>query len=249
MYKGFTVIALIPVFNEQAKIVSVLTRLPRAIIDEVVVLDDGSTDQSAESARQLGATVLSMEKRTGVGAALRRGYYYAREKDYAISVTLAGNNKDAPEEIPLLLDPIVHGQADFAQGTRYGKRGAFFGPMPLYRRVAVRLHARLFSLVVGRRVTDSTNGFRAFRTQILNDPGMDLSPQWLNHYELEVYFYISVYKMGYRVVEIPVTKVYPPKKLGQTKMTPVIGWWSMLRPLFYYNTRRKQERDKQIFNG
>ena len=249
MYKGFTVITLIPVFNEQAKIVSVLSRLPREIIDEVAVLDDGSTDQSAEIARQLGATVLSMEKRTGVGAALRRGYHYALEKGYAISVTLAGNNKDAPEEIPLLLDPIVNGQADFVQGTRYGKRGTSFGPMPFYRRVAVRLHARVFSLVVGHRVTDSTNGFRAFCTKILNHPDMDLSQQWLDHYELEVYLYISAYKLGYRVVEIPVTKIYPPKNLGQTKMIPVIGWWSILRPLFYYNIRRKQERDKQFFNG
>jgi hypothetical protein len=109
--------------------------------------------------------------------------------------------------------------------------------MPRYRRVATRLHPLLFSLVSGHWVTESTNGFRAIRTSVLADPRIDLSQSWLDHYELEPYLYLRAIQLGYRTTEVPVTKVYPPKKLGQTKMKPISGWWSILRPLVYLGLR------------
>ena len=106
-------------------------------------------------------------------------------------------------------------------------------PMPVYRQIATRLHPLLFSLVARRWVTESTNGFRAVRTCILADPRLDLSQTWLRQYELEPYLYLRSIQLGYRTVEVPVTKIYPPKYLGQTKMKPIVGWWSILRPLVY----------------
>lgn len=233
MYRGLNVIAIVPVFNEAAKIREVVRRTPREIVDEVLVVDDGSTDDSREVARSAGAEVISMDATLGVGAALQLGYEYAVRRQYDVAVTVAGNNKDAPEEIPLLLDPIADGRADFVQGSRFLKRGASFGPMPAYRQVATRLHPLLFSLLARRWVTESTNGFRAVRTCILVDPRLDLSQTWLRQYELEPYLYLRSIQLGYRTVEVPVTKIYPPKELGQTKMKPIAGWWSILRPLVY----------------
>jgi dolichol-phosphate mannosyltransferase len=233
MYRGLSVIATVPVFNEEAKIGNVIARMPRQIVDEVLVVDDGSTDRSADLARSLGAQVISMAATLGVGAALQIGYRYAFKHGYDVAVTVAGNNKDAPEEIPLLLDPIAEDRADFVQGSRFLKRGASFGAMPAYRQIATRLHPLLFSLVARRWVTESTNGFRALRTRVLADPRLNLSQTWLRQYELEPYLYLRSIQLGYRTVEVPVTKIYPPKQVGQTKMKPIADWWSILRPLVY----------------
>jgi dolichol-phosphate mannosyltransferase len=233
MYRGLSVIAIVPVFNEEAKIGNVIGRMPRQVVDEVLVVDDSSTDGSADVARSSGSQVISMGSMLGVGAALLAGYRYAIEQRHDVAVTVAGNNKDAPEEIPLLLEPIAENQADFVQGSRFLKRGANLGAMPAYRRIATRLHPLLFSLVARRWVTESTNGFRAVRTCILADPRLDLSQTWLRQYELEPYLYLRSIQLGYRTVEVPVTKMYPPKHLGQTKMKPIVGWWSILRPLVY----------------
>ena len=130
MYRGLSVIAIVPVFNEGAKIGEVVRRIPREIVDEVLVVDDGSTDDSGEVARLSGAEVISMGATLGVGAALQIGYDHAVRHEYDVTVTVAGNNKDSPEEIPLLLDPIAEDRADFVQGSRFLKRDASFGPMP-----------------------------------------------------------------------------------------------------------------------
>ena len=233
MYRGLSVAAIVPVLDEERKIADVLRRMPRDSVDQILVVDDGSADRSAEVARSLGARIISMGRTAGVGAALRAGFAQALGAGHDVLVVMAGNNKDAPEEIPLLLDPIADGRADVVQGSRFLKRHADFGAMPRYRRLATRIHPLLFSLVARRRVTDSTNGFRAIRGRVLRDPRLDLDQPWLDEYELEPYLYLTAMRLGYRTVEVPVTKVYPPRELGQTKMKPITGWWSILRPLVY----------------
>jgi dolichol-phosphate mannosyltransferase len=233
MYRRHSVIAIIPVFNEQNHIGEVVRRTPREIVDEILMVDDGSTDASCAVARAGGASILPLGRTVGVGAALRVGYRLAVEEKYDVTVTMAGNNKDSPEEIPLLLDPIVEDRADFVQGSRFLRRDAHFGAMPAYRRVATRLHPLLFSLVSRRWVTESTNGFRAIARRVLADDRIDLEQSWLDAYELEPYLYLRAIQLGYRTAEVPVTKIYPARALGQTKMRPFAGWWSILRPLVY----------------
>jgi len=106
--------------------------------------------------------------------------------------------------------------------------------MPFYRKISTRfIHPLLFSLITGKRITDSTNGFRAVRLSLLDDKRINLNQPWLDHYELEPYLFYKAITLGYKVTEVPVRKLYPPKQEGYTKMKPIVGWWSILRPLFY----------------
>ncbi|HEY4606716.1 MAG TPA: glycosyltransferase family 2 protein [Acidimicrobiia bacterium] len=231
MYQGLRVIALSPVLDEREKIAAVISRVPRDFVDEILIVDDGSSDDSPQVARSLGATVIELGKTLGVGAAIRTGYRYAVDNGYDVAVVMAGNNKDSPEEIPLLLDPIVEGRADLVQGSRWLNDSTDFGAMPLYRKLATRLHPFIFRLISSAKLTDTTNGFRAATSSLLADPRLALDQDWLDEYELEVYLLYKASKLGYKVTEVGVTKRYPPKQLGQTKMKPIVGWWSILRPL------------------
>ena len=226
------VLAVSVAFNEEKKIGSVFKRFEGVSgLDEVMLLDDASTDDTRNIALGLGIKVLTQPKRSGVGAAIRRAIRYAEENQFDVLVILAGNDKDRPSEIHRLVEPIACEGYDFIQGSRY-LAGGNFGNMPVYRRLSTQwVHPVFFSLISGQRITDSTNGFRAFRVACFKDERINLDQRWLDHYELEPYIFFKFITLGYRVKEVPVTKIYPPKELGYTKMRPFTGWWSILRPL------------------
>lgn len=227
------VIACPIAFNEESKIGSVVERFIPGDVDEILVVDDGSTDDTARVVREAGANVLSLKERKGVGNAIREATKYARRNNYEVIVVVAGNDKDRPREIPRLLKPMVEEGCVFVQGSRYMVGGSF-GNMPAYRQLSTRyLHPLLLSITTGQRVTDSSNGFRAFNLSILDHPKIDIDQAWLNAYELEVYLYYKVLTLGLKHKEVPVTKIYPEHSLGYTKMQPVTGWWKMLRPMFF----------------
>jgi dolichol-phosphate mannosyltransferase len=217
----------------------VVARVPKDVVD-LLVIDDGSTDQTAAVAQAGGATVLSMGRVAGVGAALRAGIRYAQAQGYDIITFLAGNNKDDPSELPRLLDPICDGGADIVMGSRYLAGGGYGGDMPRYRKLATRLHPALLSLFAGKKLTESTNGFRAIRLSCLQDARINLDQRWLDGYGLEVYILYKMIRCGYRHVEVPCTKVYPPRKIGNTKMRPITGWWDILQPVFLLGVRLKR---------
>lgn len=219
-------------FNEEAKIGAVVRRIREADpVDTILVVDDASTDATGRVAREEGAEVVSHPERRGAGAAIRTGLQWARERGFDVGVIIAGNNKDEPREIPRLLEKIEEGY-HVVQGSRYLPGGGY-GNMPAYRRLATEvIHPRLFSFFVGQRMTDTSNGFRAIHLSILDDDRLNLDQSWLDAYELEPYLLFRAIRLGYRVTEVPVTKIYPPKEQGYTKMKPITGWWSILRPIF-----------------
>jgi dolichol-phosphate mannosyltransferase len=174
-----------------------------------------------------------------VGAAIRQGFDYALKKEYQYVVVIAGNNKDEPNEIPNLLEPLEKDGFDFIQGSRFLGGTKNFGHMPFYRKIATRVHPVFFSMFTGKWVTESTNGFRAMKAAVLKDERINLKQGWLDQYELEPYLYYKAVVLGYKTGEVACTKIYPPKKIGYTKMKPLTGWWSILRPLFLLKLRMR----------
>ncbi len=219
-------------FNEGTKINTTVDRIVSAVDYDVLVMDDGSSDGSLQSTDADRVTIVRNDAQRGIGFSMKRAFQYSLDHGYEIIVIMAGNNKDDPQEICKLVEPIVTNAQDFVQGSRF-LSGGRHANMPRYRRFATRLHPWLFSIAVRKSVTESTNGFRAFRTAMLKDPRIDWQQPWLDMYELEPYLLFKVIRLGYRHHEVPVTKIYPPKSLGYTKMKPLTGWWSILKPVLY----------------
>lgn len=233
------IIAIGPMYNEGDKALAVIKRFPAGVVQEVVVVDDASTDGSRAMLSDAGITVLPMEKRSGPGTAIRAGIEYGLAKGCDVFVVFAMNGKDNPEEIPQLLEPVKEGRADFVQGSRYLKGGQWQG-MPFHRIWGVKVFTILFSLFAGRKITDGTNGFRAFRKNLVEDSRVQLRQEWLDGYPLETYLFVQAIRLGYRVVEVPVTKTYPSKKRNYTKMRPLIDWWNYFKPIPYVTLRLKK---------
>lgn len=226
-------------FNENVKLKSAIERFlksPSYQKVDYLIVDDASTDgttQMIHSFADRGIQTIKHTHRQGVGAAIRTAIRHAESQGYKVLAIMAGNDKDNPDELNRVIDPIVEEGYDFVQGSRYLDHDGTGGEMPFYRKIATRLHPLLMSLVTGQKVTDSTNGFRAFRLSIVQDKQINIDQPWLEKYELEPYLLFKVLKLGYKFKEASVTKIYPAKKLGYTKMQPFIGWWSILRPIFY----------------
>lgn len=225
-------------FNENVKLKSVIERFIKSRVFgkvDYLIVDDASTDGTTEviaSFRPPNVMTIKHLRRMGVGSAIRTAIKYARANNYDTLIIMAGNDKDNPEEIPILLEAIDKG-FDLVQGSRYLGHCGAGGEMPSYRKFAVKVHSFLLSLLAGKKMTDTTNGFRAMRLSLFNDARINIDQNWLDHYELEPYVLFKAIRLGYKVMEAPVTKIYPPKKLGYTKMRPLLGWWSILKPLVY----------------
>jgi len=227
-------VCILPAYNEVGKIGRVVEKVhATGEVDQVVVVDDCSTDSTFDEATAAGAHVIRHEVNQGVGAGIRDGLFYGRDQGSDIGVIMAGDDQHEPKELPAVLGPLRRGEADFVQGSRRLKGGGTVNG-PLFREVTTRLYSAVFSILALRKITDGTNGFRALRLSLLDDPEINLDQPWLNTYELEPYLLWKVIRSkDYRVIEVPITIYYHDEAKQYTKMKPFRDWWRLARPLIY----------------
>ena len=240
IYSGHRVLAMFPFFNEEPKIAQMAEKLCDGIVDKFIGVNDGSTDDGPGILRRRGIEVID-QPHEGAGACIKRAVKYAQDNGYDILVVMAGNNKDDPTEIPRLITPILQEGVDYVQGSRFLPGGATSN-LPLFRFIAIKLLSFLFSVYSRRQCTDLTNGFRAYRVSLFNDPRINIWQDWPDKYEYEYYVHWKVYTFGYTVKEVPVTKTYPAPAKGveYSKIRPITGWWQMLRPFVLLTLRIKK---------
>jgi dolichol-phosphate mannosyltransferase len=237
--KGDPLVAVvIPALNEAGKVGRVLDKLPRDGRFEAIVVDDGSTDSTGDEARAHGAAlVIRHEVRGGVGAAIRDGWLAGLERGRPYLALLSGDDQHEPAELSDALDTLLASGADYVQGSRWMRGGRVIGDSG-GRRFGTRVYSALFSLLVFRWITDATNGFRVFRSSVLQDPKIDIRQSWLDSYDLEPYVLYKAVRR-HTVIEVPCTVRYHAKE-GYTKMRGLRDWWRLFRPALLLRTGVKR---------
>ena len=226
-----------PVINESHRIRTLLERMKNLhIMDsiDIIIADGGSTDGSLdeEYLRSMGVRTLLTKLGPGkLSAQMRMAMAYGIEEGYTGFVFIDGNNKDDPEAIERFISKLEDGY-DFVQGSRHMPGGRGINTPPSRHYGVKYLHSPLISLAARRRYTDTTNGFRAYSTLLLLDPRVQPFRNVFWTYEILFYLAIRVSRLGFRVTEIPTTRVYPANEKTPTKISPFWGSLNLLKLLF-----------------
>lgn len=192
-------VAIVPAWNEAGAIAGVVDEVKSmdATI-EVVVVDDASSDDTAEIAAARGATVLRLPFNVGIGGAVQTGFRYALAEGYERAVRLDGDGQHDASQISKILAPIEAGEADLVIGSRFVDPGGAYRP-PLARRLGIRVFARLVSTLGRQRVTDTTSGFVA-----LDRAGIELFALEYPHDYPEVEATLVALRSGLRLAQVQV---------------------------------------------
>jgi dolichol-phosphate mannosyltransferase len=223
----------VPIINEGERIRRQLAEMKECHIPDVadiLVLDGGSTDGSTDHDLLRSQDVRSLLVKTGPGklsAQLRMGYAYALRQGYAGIITIDGNDKDNVDAIPSFIRALKEG-AGLVQGSRFIPGGQAINTPPS-RFFAIKLiHAPLISLGARYSYTDTTNGYRGYSRELLLDGRVQPFRDVFTTYELLAYMSVRAPRLGYKVVEVPVTRSYPPTGKTPTKIKGMHGNLSLI---------------------
>jgi glycosyltransferase involved in cell wall biosynthesis len=228
------IVAGIPACNEETTIAKVVVGALRHA-DKVLVVDDGSSDATAEIAEKLGAIVLRHERNFGKGEALRTIFDWARRNRVRALVTLDADGQHLPQEIPTVLAPILEGSADVSIGSRFVKRGS--SEMSRHRRIGTKAIGGVVRSISGSPVKDTESGFRAYsrralRALIPTEMGMGVDSELL----------MRASEKGLAIVEVPIgvaykgldTSTHNPLHHGVDVLASAMKYVSIRHPLPFY---------------
>ncbi len=219
---GPKLITVSPAFNEAENVAGVIKEIPAMIEGHhvvPVVVSDGSTDRTAAAAREAGAFVAELPIQRGGGLALRVGYEVALRLGADIVVTLDSDGQHLPEEIPVMIAPILSGEADYVNGSRL--LGSFERES-LIRHLGVHVFSRIITVLTGRRITDPSSGYRAARADLLEKLVLEQDQFWTSEILIEALRHRA------RVVEVPVT--FLARAGGESKKPKSLRYgWNFLK--------------------
>lgn len=199
------VIAVIPAYNEEKTIAGVIAGIKK-YAKHIIVIDDGSRDKTGETAKQEGVKVLRHAINIGLGGALGTGLKAAIMDDADVVITLDADGQHSPEDIPLILEPIIKNEADFVVGSRFLKKQK----MPVFRKVANGFANFTTFVFWGARSSDTQSGMRAFskyavkKIEILSN-GMEVSSEIIKEAK----------QNKLRVKEVPIRAIYTDYSLSK----------------------------------
>ena len=216
---------VVPAFNEEFTVGDIIDRLKATLRDldvrsEIIVVDDCSRDKTAEVSRKRGVEVFSFREHMGKGYALRTGFMNAKGE---IIVTIDSDGSNRPEELPLLLGPILQNQADLVIGSRFSGSHGTSGKK--FNAAGVRLFNRLIRILTSAVVTDSQSGYRAMRSNVLE--GLNLKS---STYEIESEMLVKIAHQKYRICEVPIS--FEQRTYGVSTLDPIFDGLKILSSIF-----------------
>ncbi len=212
------VCVLVPAYNEEATIAPLVREIRSSGFD-VIVVDDGSTDNTASKAKESQALVFSHPRNLGKGQALRTGFKYIRGGDYDAVVIMDADGQHLASEISKFISHAKKSKAGIIIGNRMQ---APVG-MPLVRRITNRLTSYVISKVTSTSIPDSQCGFRLIRTEVLKK--LNLSAM---KYEIESEILIEAAKNNFNIESIPVKTIYADQKSRINPVVDTIRFWSLI---------------------
>jgi glycosyltransferase involved in cell wall biosynthesis len=230
---GENIVAILPAFNEQKTIAEVILKTKK-YVDRVIVVDDGSSDLTAEIAERLKVTVIRHKRNMGYGAALRSGLEYAMKLNPAVVVILDADGQHDPKDIPRLIEPILRGEAAIVIGSRFIDK--LKEKIPAYRKFGIRMITKLMKVLTYNNLTDAQSGFRAYNRKAIekiqpSESGMGAS--------IEILFKAKEHNL--KVVEVPIEIRYGensptqnPIYHGLNVLLSIIKYVSIRRPSLFY---------------
>lgn len=192
------ILIVIPAYNEAGSICGVLDDLDAHVPSaDVVIVDDGSSDNTAAIAESMGAVALRLPCNLGIGGALRTGYLYAYENGYDVAIQFDGDGQHRADQIQWLLAGLSDAGADMVIGSRMLSQASY--PFPFMRRIGSKLIGAITFLVTGRRITDPTSGFRAYNRRAIAFFSRHYPQSYLDSSEITVW----AAKQGMNICEMP----------------------------------------------
>lgn len=210
---------IIPSYNEEKEI----DKLVRDIIKQglvVLVIDDGSQDNTLEFAQQAGALVIKNKTNEGKGASLVKGFNYALENNFDAVITMDGDGQHCPNDIPLFLKVAANSNSVILVGNRMQKTKN----MPIVRLLTNKFMSWLISLVAKQEIADTQCGFRLIKKEALSK--IDFST---TKYETESEILIKSSRLGFKIESVPITTIYRGEK---SQINPFIDTLRFLRYIF-----------------
>ena len=193
------IVLFMPAHNEEESVGTCVQRTPASVMGrpvQVLVVDDGSTDATAERARAAGAEVISLPENRGLGAAVRVGLTAAVDRGAAAVAFCDADGEYPPEELEALVAPVLAGEADYVAGSRFLGRIHHMRP---HRRLGNMILTRALSIVARRRITDGQTGYRAFSPRAAADAEI------IHDYNYAQVLTLDLLAKGYRYAEVPIS--------------------------------------------
>lgn len=227
------ILCLVPVYNEEANLEKTIESIEHFpyLVNEFLFINNGSTDKSSKILSKKNVKTIKLKKNYGIGYAIILGIEYAINNDFDTIVTIHGGNKMDTRDFKKILDPIVYDNFDFVWGSRYLENSNV--NVPKFRKLSIPYLSKIISLFYGIKITDCTNGFRAYRLDTIKKILPRFNRKWLHGYAFETFLAGKAYrfKKDLKMIEVPVTIRY---NLGSknTKIKPIIDYPSILLPFF-----------------